>query len=167
MNNIPFLELEHDLGVRLTRILTIINVMGFNNAGNPTLTSEKITIFDFLTRYPYILKAILSENSKKEIVLYGSEVKSIQSQFPNSISLFEYGNIGGYLSLLTAYNHVSKTDKGKQSYYTITSEGNEFIDRIETTYIIKLTEICEAMSSIKNYTAARLIKKVMPLIEGV
>ncbi|WP_044893671.1 ABC-three component system middle component 4 [Aeribacillus alveayuensis] len=167
MNKIPFIIPEYDLGVRLSRILIIISKLGFNKNAKPILSSEKIAIFDFLVKNPFILNEVLKAEGKgKKITLYDTDTGSIESQFPNIASLFDYGVVRGYIRLLLSLGLVEvRTDE--TVYYVITDKGNELLADIETSYLLRIKELSSALVPLRSLSAAQLIKKIKPFVKGV
>ncbi|RRN71136.1 hypothetical protein EI200_11820 [Peribacillus simplex] len=164
---VPFIIPENDLGFRITRLLILIGELGLNKNKKPLLTLEKVAIFDFLLKNPFILdKVLVAEGKIKGIVLDETETGSIESQYPNIINLFDYGSIRGYIQLLVSFNLIEVVTV--DSYLYITSEkGKEIIDKLSSTHISRIKELSKAMIVLRNMSSTQLVKKIKPFVKGI
>ena len=135
MNKIPFIIPEQDLGVRLSRLLVVIIQLGLNKNDKPMLTYEKIAIFDFLVKNPFILSEVLNAEGKKGLELDENEFGTIQSQYPNILSLFDYGTIKGYLQLLVSLNLITVRAYEGLYYYVCSDEGSILVEEINPLFV--------------------------------
>lgn len=164
---VPFIIPENDLGFRITRLLILIGELCLNKNRKPLLTLEKIAIFDFLLKNPFILNEVLEAESKdKGIVLDETETGSIESQFPNIVSLFDYGIIRGYIQLLVSFDLIEIV-KFDTYFYLITEKGEEIINKVNSTHITRIKELSKAMIILRNMSNSQLIKKIKPFVKGV
>ncbi|MEM5633793.1 ABC-three component system middle component 4 [Bacillus cereus] len=60
-----FIIPEMDLDFRLARLLIMFEKLSYSSRGNPVLNLEKVAVFEFLIKYPHILKLVL-QNLKSE-----------------------------------------------------------------------------------------------------
>lgn len=163
----PFIVPENDLGFRITRLMILIGELCVNRNNKPLLTLEKIAIFDFLLKNPYILNSVLIAEGKNNIIdLNETETGSIESQFPNIINLFDYGTIRGYIQLLISLNLIVVVTNDTFNYVT-TEKGNELLNKIDSTHIVRLKQLSKAMVIFRSMSNSQLIKKIKPFVKGV
>jgi hypothetical protein len=169
MSKLPFIVPEFDLGVRIFRILVIINKLGLNRNQKPMLDIERIAVFDFLVKNPHILNEVLrAEGKENKLDIDDLEIGTIESQFPNIISMLEYGSIKGYLTILVSVNLIEiQVNKDEGIFYVCTEKGKESIGQCESTYSNRIEQRSEVMQSLRNFTTSQLIKKIKPFVKGV
>lgn len=164
---IPFIIPENDLGFRITRLLILIGELCVNRNKKPMLTLEKVAIFDFLIKNPFILNEVLiAEGKTNGINLIDTETGSIESQYPNIINLFDYGTIRGYIQLLISLNLIEVVTND-EFFYVTSQKGNQVIDNLNSSQSLRIKELSKAMSSLRSFSNNQLIKKIKPFVKGV
>jgi hypothetical protein len=166
-NRLPFIIPETDLFYRVARILVLINTLSFSSKGNPVLTIEKMSIFDFLLKYPFILNEVLIAKNQPSISMLNREQGTIESLFPNKAALFNYSANKELLKLLIAYSLIEVEVLKGDIYYKISVNGINLINSIENETIIRLIQLSEALLPLRSVKTNELKKIINPLVEGV
>ncbi|MGG0521022.1 ABC-three component system middle component 4 [Priestia aryabhattai] len=166
MSSTQYLIPEQNSHLKLARLLVIISKLEYSSRKTPILDIEKLAIFEFLIKYPDILRKLKKMNSDKEaLYLLDYEVDSIESKFPNSISLYNYKDLYNLLKILIYYGFIDvKSNKGKVCY-TITLKGGRFNEELKSSYLKRVDELCESMLSLRSVNANKL-KQMIKFIMG-
>jgi hypothetical protein len=167
-NNLPlnFIVPEIDLQYRLMRLLILIDTHSFSSKGNPVLTIEKISFFDFLIKYPNILKEVLRVKNK-DIKILSREKGSIETLYPNRLSLFNFSSTRILLNLLLAYNFVEIEIINSQICYIISKSGKEFITDLDNEEINRIQELNNYLLPLRSTKDSELKNLINPLVKGV
>ncbi|MED4013654.1 MULTISPECIES: ABC-three component system middle component 4 [Priestia] len=151
----------------------IVDSLSYSSKGNPILDAEKISIFEFLIKYPYILSLVIkskeSKNLDANLKLYQEEVGNIESLFPNSSFLNEFSSVKMILSILVSYNLVGiDVQKNKKDiFFVVNQEGKTFINNLNEEYIVRMKELCNSLLTLRSVKNNELKKMINPLIKGV
>lgn len=163
-----FIYPDNELSVQITRLLAILNKLSRNKQELPILTAEKIVVFDFLVKSPYILFLVLKHSGKKiGFNISEEEINSISSQYQTSEGLYRFADHKKILQLLIAWDliKVSLNDI-KEPLYQITIAGQTFLERTATPYSERLQELAHALIPLKNESHKNLIAHILPHLHG-
>jgi hypothetical protein len=166
MSKLPFIIVENDIDIRLTRLLILISELSYSSKKNPILTIDKIAVYDFLLRYPTILYRITKiENFKKSFDLEDYEFNNIESNYPDLSILYDYTVLTKLLQILICYGYVSTT-VSKEAFYIITDAGNEFLSSLTSEYIKRLKELVVILLQMRTLNFQKLNKSINLAIDG-
>ncbi|WP_379143576.1 ABC-three component system middle component 4 [Paenibacillus sp. sgz500992] len=167
MKKVPFIIPELDLGVRIQRLMVIIHKLGLNKNKKAVLDNEKIAIFDFLVKNPYILNEVLKTEGKANTIDIGeTDYGTIDSLYPSVISLLDYGSIKGYLQILVTLDFI-EIQVNETIFYISTTKGERLITEDESPYLLRIEQLSLAVLPLRNFSTLQLIKKIRPFIKGV
>lgn len=163
-----FIYPDLEINVQLIRILAVLDRLSFNRNGTPSLTLEKITVFDFLIQHPFILFSILKERGKKlAFSLTDIEINSINREYPNNASLFRSDEHKKLLQNLMIWRFTKiNTSVSSQPIYEITDDGAIFFQEIDTPYAKRLEELATALINLQSETYKNLIALIKPFTYG-
>lgn len=163
-----FIHPDFELNVQLVRILAILNKVSFNRKETPVLTIDKLAIFDFLLKHPFILFSILKEGKKKLVFnLTEKEINSISSEFPSNEGLFRFEDHKKLMQALIIWGYAGVTiGSSNEAFYQITQEGKAFFNEIDTGYSRRLDELAESFVSLQAETHKNLVALIIPHIHG-
>lgn len=158
---------SNDINIKLIRILIIIAELSYTSRKNPLLTLDKIAIFDFLVNHPHILHDILMREKKKVMFsLSEDDIDSIQTEFPDELSLNNFGSLRGVLKLLMIYEFIEITFKDNNVFYTITPKGDIFQRELDSIYITRVRILSKGLHPIKSKKPSELITLIKPGLGG-
>lgn len=159
---------EKDIDLRLVRFLIIIDTLAYTQRGKLVISIDKLIIFDFLVKYPFILKSVLKVKDKRSnLKLSKTEVRSIETLFPSKSALLDINSAKILIKLMISYDLISvKVDKS-ELFYIPSDTGKIFINDIDTDYINRIRDLCEAMLVMRSIRTNELKEMIKPLIRGV
>ncbi|WP_039074929.1 ABC-three component system middle component 4 [Bacillus sp. MSP13] len=166
-NNIPIIITENDINLRLIRFLIIIEILAYTTRGKLILNLDKLTIFDFLIKYPYLLKQVLAVKNKTSLKLLNIETGSVSSLFPNKITLLDIKLAKELSKLMIAYNMIDVVQEKNELFYILTEKGKTIVNRTETDYTMRIKELCNEMLILRSVSTSELKKIVNPLVKGI
>jgi hypothetical protein len=159
---------EQNVNMKAARLLIIINVLAYSSKGNFVLDIEKLAVFEFLSRYPTILKQLKKLNADKDVLyLMDYEVGNIESNFPNNDSLYNYDYLKSLIKVLAYYKFIDVQFYKSKVYYSVTSKGNDFKKELNTPYLKRVNELCEAMLSLRSVKTIKLKQMIKFIMEGM
>ena len=167
MSKLQFLIPEKDINLRIGRILVIISELSYSVRGNPILDIERLSLFDFLIRYPNVLKQVkILNNDKDKLNLLDEELGNIESKFPNNHSLYNYDYLYEILKNSLSYKLVAVQNNNQNFYYYITEIGKEFSENLNSAYLIRVKELCEFMMQYRSIKTNKLKQMIKFSMEG-
>lgn len=166
-DNIPFIIPENDIYLRIARFLTIIDKLAYTQRGKLILNVDKLTIFDFLVKNPYLLKQVLEVKHRINLKLLKVEYGSVASLFPTKRALVDVQTTRELIILMISYNMLKVIFEKEEMYYTLSDKGKEFINEIDTDYVIRIKELCESMLVLRSVSTNDLKKIINPLVKGI
>lgn len=157
MISLPFYLPDKELDLRLCQICLLLEVLSFNQKGNPVLTIDKIALFEFIGKHPLIINNILSRNHREIVEYNSSEIYSIEAVFPNRSKLYNYDEIKKILLILHSYGFVKIRFEGKMDiFFTISEEGSKFAVALDSSYFKRLGKIYKKLYPIKSQPFSKL-----------
>ncbi|USK36473.1 hypothetical protein LIT25_27320 (plasmid) [Bacillus sp. F19] len=167
MNNLQFLIPEKDIYLRTGRIIIIISELSYSTKGNLILDIEKLSLFNFLVRYPVLLKKVkIINNDKDELELLENEVGSIESKFPNNDSLFDYEDLYQILKIAAYYRFIEGKNYNQSFYYYITEIGKDFSNNLNSEYFLRVKELCKSLNRFRSMKTNKLKQMIEFSMEG-
>ncbi len=166
-HNINFIIPENDINLRLSRLLVIINELAFTQRGKLVINIDKLTIFDFLVRNPFLLKNVLKVKSKTNLKLLNEEFGSIASMYPSNLALVETTSTKTLIKILVSYDMLTVIQDEGELYYILSDKGKSFISEIETDYIVRMKELCKSMLVLRSVSTNDLKKIINPVVKGI
>ena len=150
-NRIPFIIPEMDLNFRLARLLIVIDKLSYSSKGNPILNLEKIAIFEFLIKYPHILKLVLKTKQRDENIQFNQEyIGSIESLFPDRNALNNLSSVRLILIKLIQFDFIKVENIKKELYFVISDDGKECIKEISSEYTDEIGLFCERLKVLRS-----------------
>lgn len=157
MNSLPFYLPDKELDLRLCQICLLLEVLSYNQKGNPVLTIDKIALFEFIGKHPLIINNILSRNHKETVKYNISEIYSIEAAFPNRSKLYNYKEIKKILLILYSYGFINIRFEGKMDiFFSISEEGSKFTFALDSLYFKRLRKIYKKLYPIKSQPFSKL-----------
>lgn len=166
-NNIPFIIPENDINLRIARFLIIIDELAYTQKGKLVINIDKLTIFDFLIRNPFLLSQVLLLKNKKKLKLLKEESGAIGSLFPNKVDLINNKSTKGLIKLMITYNLLEVIREKDELFYVLTKNGKLLVDEIDTDYTLRIKELCKAMLVLRSVSINDLKKNINPLVKGI
>ncbi len=167
-NRMPFIIPEMDLNFRLARLLIVIEKLSYSSKGNPILNLEKIAIFEFLIKYPHILKLVIEMKKRDENIQFNQEyIGSIESLFPDRNALNNLSSVRLILIKLIQFDFIKIEKIKKELYFVITDSGKECVKEMSSEYTVEIGLFCEGLKVLRSVSNNELKKIITPLIEGV
>ncbi|UEG53559.1 hypothetical protein LLH06_01030 [Mucilaginibacter daejeonensis] len=164
---LSFIVPDFELNTKLARALVILRNLSLNKAGNKILTIEKLAVYDFLLRHPHILHGILKSQGRKMLILRPEELTSINKEYPNTNGLYTHRDLSITLQILILQGYASANlTKDNEAVYTITAEGANFADGLETEYVMRLHEISNPINQLLSLNYRQLMAAIKPYING-
>lgn len=163
-----FIIPEMDLDFRLARLLIMFEKLSYSSRGNPVLNLEKVAVFEFLIKYPHILKLVLqAKKANLKIQLNQEYIGSIESLFPDRNALNNLSYVKVILIKLIQYNFVKIEKVKEELYFVITDEGKQCSKSISSEYTSEIDLLCESLKHLRSISSNELKKTIIPLIKGV
>ncbi|MVX66917.1 hypothetical protein GKZ28_24985 [Clostridium chromiireducens] len=166
-NNLPFIIPENDINLRLSRFLLIIDILAYTQRGKLVLNIDKLIIFDFLVKNPYILKQVLKVKGKTKIKLYKEEIGSVATLYPSKNAILDTNSSKILIKLMVLRKMVVVNKQSDELFFTLSDQGKALISEIKTDYIDRIKELCESMLVLRSISTNELKKIINPLIKGV
>ncbi|SFY01272.1 hypothetical protein SAMN04487921_11770 [Bacillus altitudinis] len=166
-NKIPLIIPENDINLRIFRLLTIIDKLAYTQRGNLVINIDRLVIFDFLIRNPYLLKQVLSVKNKSSISLLKDEFGTVSTLFPSKVSLVDIQSTREIIKLMITYDMLKVIEKKNELFYISTDNAKLIIKQIDTEYCIRINELCEAMLVLRSLSINELKKIINPLVKGI
>lgn len=166
-NKIPFIIPENDINLRIFRFLVIINKLAYTQRGKLVINIDRLVIFDFLIRNPYLLKQVLSVKNKSSISLLRNEYGTVSTLFPNKVALVDTQYTREIIKLMITYDMLNVIEEKNELFYTLTDTAKLIVKQIDTEYSIRINELCEAMLVLRSYSINDLKKIINPLVKGI
>lgn len=163
---LPFLIPEDEIGLRLSRLLLLIEKLSFNKSGKLVLTLEKIVMLEFLVKYPSLLNRVLIFLEKKVIELSSLEHESIEALYPNKKQLFDFKEVKKILQILIGYDLVSAKIVDGEVYYYVTHEGIKYTQALNSKYFLRLKSILENAKVCQSEKYSKINQQILPYIEN-
>lgn len=164
-NNIPFVITEDDVNLKLIRFLIIIDKLAYTTKGKLALNLDKLVIFDFLTKYPFLLKQVLRVKNKVNLKLLSVEGKSVSSLFLNEFALLDVRPAKDLTKLMIAYDMLDVIQEKNELFYVLTEKGKFIVKQTETDYTQRIKELCTEMLVLRSVSTIELKKIVNPLVK--
>lgn len=166
MSNLPFLVIENDLDVRLIRILIIISKLSYSSRKNPILTLQKISIYDFLLKYPMLLYYMSRDHLKNKFTLEDYEYNTIESTYIDKHNLYNYDDLHVLLQILIGYEFISIIRSKNELLYIITNKGTSFLESIDDKYIDRLIDLTMILNDTKSLKYKQILDLINIYLEG-
>lgn len=164
---LPFIIPENDINLKIARYLVIIDILAYTSRGKYVLDIEKLTIFDFLVRNPYILKQVLIIKHNEDIKLQNQEIKNIETLYPNKSELIDTQLSKLIIQVMISEDIIiPKIEKGK-IFFSLTDTGKRVVNELDVEYICRINELCNKMLVLRSTSLNELKKIINPLIRGV
>ncbi len=140
--NLPFYIPDHEVTLRLSKILLLFQVLSIGAKKPINLDLQKIGEFEFLVKHPIVLNKILNDKDKKIIELHNSEMYSIEALFLNKAEIFDLKKTKSLLKILLSYNYLeAKILSDFQIYYSITQDGLRQATTLESQYFQRVRDL--------------------------
>lgn len=162
-----FIVPENNINLRLSRLLVIINELSYTQRGKLVINIDRLTLFDFLVRNPFILKNVLKAKGNTVLNLLNEEFGSIATMYPSKVSLFDTTTTKVLIKSLISYNMLTVKQYEGELFYTLSEKGKQFISEIETNYVVRMKELCKSMLVLRSVTTNDLRKIINPVIRGI
>lgn len=162
---LPFYIPDHELTLRLSKILLLFQVLSIESKKIIYLDLQKIGEFEFLIKHPIILNKILNDKDKKTIELHNSEMYSIEALFLNKSEIFDLKKIKRLLQILLSYNYIeAKVLSDFQIYYNITEVGLNQAKALESKYFQRIRDLnneLKPLISLSSSVIGKLIESYL------
>lgn len=162
---LPFYIPDHELTLRLSKILLLFQVLSIESKKIIYLDLQKIGEFEFLIKHPIILNKILNDKDKKTIELHNSEMYSIEALFLNKSEIFDLKKIKRLLQILLSYNYIeAKVLSDFQIYYNITEVGLNQAKALESQYFQRIRDLnneLKPLISLSSSVIGKLIESYL------
>jgi hypothetical protein len=166
-NKIPFIIPENDINLRIFRLLMIIDKLAYTQRGKLVINIDRLVIFDFLIRNPYLLKQVLSVKNKSSISLLRNEFGTVSTLFPSKVALVDTQSTREIIKLMITYDMLKVIEENNELFYTLTDNAKLIVKQIDTEYSIRINELCEAMLVLRSLSINDLKKIINPLVKGI
>jgi hypothetical protein len=166
-DNIPFIIPENDINLRLARFLTIIDTLAYTQRGKLVINIDKLIIFDFLIKNPFLLRKVLEVKHSIKLKLLNEEYGSVTTLFPSKTSLVDIQSAKELIKLMISYNMLKVIEEKDELFYTLSDNGKSIINEIDTDYVIRIKELCKTMLVLRSVSTNDLKKIINPLVKGV
>lgn len=145
---LPFIVTEKNISIRCIRLLVLMSQICTKNSKG--FNADKISIFDFLLKYPNILGEICKQNiPKRNVQLSSYEYDNISTINIQSEYLNLYNQTKVILNLLIMYGYLDII-VDKEIRYIITDSGVNAVKNINTEWVSKLKENSLIIKEIKG-----------------
>ncbi|WP_198530922.1 ABC-three component system middle component 4 [Bacillus spizizenii] len=146
----------------------IIDQLAYTQRGKLVINIDRLVIFDFLIRNPFILKQVLSiKNNKTNLRLLRYEFETVSTLFPNKIALVDTKSTKEIIKLMIAYKMLKVFQEKDDLFYVLTDKAKLIVNQIDTDYSVRVKELCEAMLVLRSVTINDLKKVINPLVKGI
>lgn len=166
-NSIPFIIPENDINLRILRFLLIIDRLAYTQRGKFVINIDRLVIFDFLIRNPFLLKQVLLVKNKTNLRLLREEVGTVSTLFPSKVALLDTKSTKEIIKLMIAYNMLKVIQDKDELFYVLTESSELIVNQIDTDYTIRIKELCEAMLVLRSVSINELKKIINPLVKGI
>lgn len=165
MIKLPFIIPDKDLNFKMSTLLIILDSLSYTKRKKPILTLDKISIYDFLVTHPYVLHEMTKlDESIPYFLLKDYEKGSVQTKYINKKNLFDYSSIRKTLQVLLLYQFVEILTEKNEIFYVITDNGKEFIQDIETQYLLRIRELCDVIVPITSIAPSKIKLLINPIL---
>lgn len=166
-DNIPFIIPENDINLRLARFLIIIDTLAYTQRGKLVINIDKLIIFDFLVKNPFLLRKVLEVKHSIKLKLLNEEHGSVTTLFPSKMSLVDIQSAKELIKLMISYNMLKVIEEKDELFYTLSDNGKSIINEIDTDYVIRIKELCKTMLVLRSVSTNDLKKIINPLVKGI
>lgn len=166
-NSIPFIIPENDINLKILRFLLIIDKLAYTQRGKLVINIDRLVIFDFLIRYPFLLKQVLLVKNKTNLRLLREEVGTVSTLFPSKVALLDTKSTKEIIKLMIAYDMLKVIQDKDELFYVLTESSELIVNQVDTDYTIRINELCEAMLVLRSVSINDLKKIIKPLVKGV
>jgi|GEM_PF-2694760 len=159
--NLPFYIPDHELTLRLSKVLLLFQVLSIGTKKIVNLDLQKIGEFEFLIKHPIILNKILNDKDKKVIELHNSEMYSIEALFLNRSEIFDLKNIKILIKILLSYNYLeAKVLSDFQIYYSVTEEGLTQAEKLQSLYFQRVRDLNNELKPLVSLSSGMIGKLI-------
>lgn len=159
--NLPFYIPDYELSFRIAKLLSLFQTLSKQSKKSVRLDLAKIAQFEFLTRHPIILNRILNDRELKVIQLQKAEMYSIEALFLNQAEVFDFKKIKALIKILLANNYLkAEVADNFQVYYTITTDGIEEADNLQSQYFMRLRDLNQELRPLVNLSSLSIGKLI-------
>ncbi|OIK09929.1 ABC-three component system middle component 4 [Bacillus sp. MUM 13] len=166
-DNIPFIIPENDINLRLARFLIIIDTLAYTQRGKLVINIDKLIIFDFLVKNPFLLRKVLEVKHRIKLKLLNEEYGSVTTLFPSKMSLVDIQSAKELIKLMISYNMLKVVEDKEELFYTLSDNGKSIFNELDTDYIIRIKELCKTMLVLRSLGTNELKKIINPLVKGI
>lgn len=145
----------------------IIDKLAYTQRGKLVINIDRLVIFDFLIRNPYLLKQVLSVKNKSSIRLLKDEVGTVSSLFPSKVALVDTQSTREIIKLMITYDMLKVIEEKSELFYILTDNSKLIVRKIETEYSIRINELCESMLVLRSLSINELKNIINPLVKGI
>lgn len=158
---------ERDINLRVFRFLIIAEKLSYTQRGKFVLNFDKFILFDFLVKYPFLLKHVLKlKNENVNLKLNQEEIGSVATLYPSKSTLLNDSSAKALIKLMVSYELLRVNRLKSELYFVITKSGKEYVDSLETDYINRIRQLCEMLKVFRSTSSNELKKIINPLIKG-
>ncbi|MFP7442899.1 ABC-three component system middle component 4 [Bacillus infantis] len=166
-DNIPFIIPENDINLRIARFLTIIDTLPYTQRGKLVINIDKLIIFDFLVKNPFLLRKVLEVKHRIKLKLLNEEYGSVTTLFPSKMSLVDIQSAKELIKLMISYNMLKVEEDKEELFYTLSDNGKSIFNELDTEYVIRIKELCKTMLVLRSLGTSELKKIINPLVKGI
>lgn len=150
---LPFYIPDFEVNLKIGKMISLLSQLSFNRNETPVLTLEKIALFEFLSKHPYLLNKILYQKDKQMVEFIRSEIYSIEARFPNRKKLYDLKEIKKILNILIVYGFADvKLKNGIDVYYQVTEEGKVYAEMLKSAFFERMSDIFLSMKPLQSQT---------------
>lgn len=165
-NSIPFIIIENDINLRIFRFLLIINRLAYTKKGKLAINIDRLGVFDFLLKYPLILKQVLQVRKQTDLKLLKEEVETVSSLFPSKSALLDNNSTKEIVKLMIAQDLLKVIKDKNELFFVLTDKAIVIVSEINTDYSRRINELCIEMLTLRSVSVNDLKKIINPLVEG-
>lgn len=159
---------ERDINLRIIRFLIIAEKLSYTQRGNLVLNVDKFILFDFLVKYPFLLKHVLKYKDKRiNLKLNQEEIGSVATLYPSKSTFLDNSSAKALIKLMVSYELLIVKRFKNELFFAISKTGKEYVDSLETEYINRIRQLCEMLQVFRSTSSNELKKIINPLIKGV
>lgn len=168
MTQLPFLIPECTLGLRISRMMIIINMLALNKKKNPTLSIEKLILYDFLIRYPIVLINILRNSGKQvNFILRDTEFGTLETNNIDTFDIYEYEEARKLIQVMISMGLIKVEIVKGEILISATEMGDNFINSLESEYLVRLKDLVHELKKLQSEKEAQLREKITLYVRGV
>lgn len=163
-----YIDPESEISLNTSRFLLLIDITAHGAKADTILTLDRLVIYDFLSRNPYILYKLLFRMSKpNNIKITDNEVGGISAKYYDKSEIYSFSRVKSLVLLLFSQRNVEvKRLSQEQAAVTPSIEGKLLCSQLNSIYFKRFIEIAEALRILNSSSPAIVRAQVNALFNG-